>query len=78
VSGIALSLEESHLLCGISDLPLLRFGSAWCVLADAIIWCLGRIDAVKKKEALMSEEEKRLNKALLDKVEEYKRLNAIP
>lgn len=37
-----------------------------------------KIDAVKKKEALMSEEEKRLNKALLDKVEEYKRLNAIP
>mmetsp|Transcript_28573 Transcript_28573/g.73335 ORF Transcript_28573/g.73335 Transcript_28573/m.73335 type:complete len:489 (+) Transcript_28573:42-1508(+) len=36
-----------------------------------------KLDATKKKEALMSEEEKKINRQLLEKVEEYKRLNAV-
>ena len=36
-----------------------------------------RDDAVRKKEALMTEVEKKINRNLLDKVEEYKKVNAL-
>ena len=36
-----------------------------------------QLDASRRKEALMTDVEKKINKNLLDKVEEYKKLNAI-
>lgn len=38
---------------------------------------LHRRDAIQRKEALMSENEKKINRRLLEKVEEYKALNNI-